>query len=65
MINVTVRTNDNRTRTPAEVKKLLRDIAFVLRATGRIKLEIESDRKQSVLAAAAQNNNSLASACAA
>ncbi len=47
MINVTVRTNDNTTRTPAEVKRLLYDIAFALRVSQKIKLEVMSARKHS------------------
>jgi hypothetical protein len=48
MINVTVRTNDSRTRTPAEVKRLLHDMAFVLKASQRMKMEIVEARQQTV-----------------
>jgi hypothetical protein len=65
MINVTVRTNDNRTRTPAEVKRLLRELAFVLRAGQQVKMDIVSSRGQTVLPVAAQNDGALVATCAA
>jgi hypothetical protein len=40
MDKVIVRTIDNRTRTPAEVKRLLHEIAFVLRCSRGIRMEI-------------------------
>lgn len=46
MENVIVRTVDNRPRTPAEVKRLLREIAFVLRSSRGIKLEILAGPRQ-------------------
>ena len=47
MINVTVRTNDTATRSPAEVKRLLRDIGYALRLSQGIKLEMLATREKS------------------
>jgi hypothetical protein len=48
MINVTVRTNETATRSPAEVKRLLRDIGYALRLSQGIKLEMLAAREKSV-----------------
>jgi hypothetical protein len=46
MDKVIVRTIDNRTRTPVEVKRLLHEIAFVLRSSRGIRLEILAGPRQ-------------------
>jgi hypothetical protein len=46
MDKVIVRTIDNRTRTPAEVKRLLHEIAFVLRSSRGIRMEILTGPRQ-------------------
>jgi hypothetical protein len=46
MASVIVRTIDNRPRTPAEVSRLLHEIAFVIRSSRRIRLEIVAGPRQ-------------------
>jgi hypothetical protein len=65
MTNVIVRTIDNRTRTPAEVKRLLHEIAFVLRSSRGIKLEILAGPRQTVRPGASANEASPMTVCAA
>lgn len=65
MINVTVRTNDNNARTPAEVKRLLHDIAFALRMSQKIKLQVMSAREHSVRPLTPSSTGSSVAACAA
>ena len=64
MINVTVRTNDNITRTPAEVKRLLHDIAFALQMSEKIKLQVLSSREQSVRPLTPSSTGNGVAACA-
>jgi hypothetical protein len=65
MIKAIVRSNDNRTRTPAEVKRLLHDLAFVLQASRLIKLQIVSAKEQkTVRPVAATPSSTLIRACA-
>jgi hypothetical protein len=65
MTNVIVRTIDNRTRTPAEVKRLLHEIAFVLRSSRGIKLEILAGPRQMARSAASAADGNSTTACAA
>jgi hypothetical protein len=65
MANVIVRTIDNRARTPVEVKRLLHQIAFVLRTSRGIKLEILAGPRQSVRPAASVVGAMPVSVCAA
>ena len=65
MINVTVRTNDNRTRSAAEVKRMLQDLAFILRTTQRIKAEIVTKSKPTMYRLPADSNIPQVQACAA
>jgi hypothetical protein len=65
MTNVIVRTIDNRTRTPAEVKRLLYEIAFVLRSSRGIKLEILAGPRQTVRPAVPATDGTSVTACAA
>jgi hypothetical protein len=65
MTNVIVRTIDNRTRTPAEVKRLLHEIAFVLRSSRGIKLEILAGPRQKVRPMTSANDGTPMTACAA
>ena len=46
MAKVIVRTIDNRARTPVEVKRLLHEIAFVLRSSRGIRMEILAGPRQ-------------------
>ena len=46
MAKVFVRTIDDRVRTPAEVKRLLHEIAFVLRSSRGIRMEIMAGPRQ-------------------
>ncbi len=65
MTNVIVRTIDNRTRTPAEVKRLLHEIAFVLRSSRGIKLEILAGPRQKARPLVSANDGIPMTACAA
>ena len=65
MANVIVRTIDNRPRTPAEVKRLLYEIAFVLRASRGITLEILAGPRQKERSAAAPALAAVPAPCAA
>jgi hypothetical protein len=65
MTNVIVRTIDNRTRTAAEVKRLLHEIAFVLRSSRGIKLEILAGPRQKVRPLASTNERIPMTSCAA
>jgi hypothetical protein len=65
MTNVIVRTIDNRTRTPAEVKRLLHEIAFVLRSSRGIKLEILAGPRQTARPAESVAHAASSTACAA
>ncbi len=46
VVNIAIRTNDNRFRTPAEVKRMLHEIAFVLKLSRGIKMEIVAGTRQ-------------------
>jgi hypothetical protein len=65
MTNVIVRTIDNRTRTPAEVKRLLHEIAFVLRSSRGIKLEILAGPRPKARPMPFANEGTPVTACAA
>jgi hypothetical protein len=65
MPNVIIRTMDNRARTPAEVKRLLHEIAFVLQASRGIKLEILAGPRQRVRPTESANDSMPMTACAA
>jgi hypothetical protein len=65
MTNVIVRTIDNRARTPAEVKRLLHEIAFVLRSSRGIKLEILAGPRQKARPVASVDDGIPMTACAA
>jgi hypothetical protein len=65
MTNVIIRSIDNRTRTPAEVKRLLHEIAFVLRSSRGIKLEILAGPRQKARPAVSANEATPMTACAA
>ncbi len=64
MINVTVRTNDNTPRTPAEVKRLLHDIAFALQMSQKIKLQVMSARDNSARPLTTSSTGNGVAACA-
>jgi hypothetical protein len=65
MTNVIVRTIDNRPRTPAEVKRLLHEIAFVLRSSRGIKMEILAGPRQKARPLASAIDGVPMTACAA
>jgi hypothetical protein len=65
MTNVIVRTIDNRTRTPAEVKRLLHEIALVLQSSRGIKLEILAGPRQTVRPLTSTADGTATTACAA
>ena len=65
MTNVIVRTIDNRARTPAEVKRLLQEIAFVLQSSRGIRLKILAGPRQKPRSTASANEAMPMMACAA
>jgi hypothetical protein len=58
-MTTTLPTDANRTRTAAEVKRMLHEIAFVIRISQRIKMEIVSEAHKTVRPLAPATDNTL------